>query len=157
MAQKGLKCNTRLERIYDPSYNGLRMNCPTCRNFPLAVLELHYIEVDYCPNCHGVWLDSGEIELLFGDPEACRQFLDSGQPVGGHGRETHRLCPICDKPMSKRTTAGHDTLTFDRCSHSDGLWLDQGELARVLAHPLAVPQPVGSLLMEIFGNFHEAK
>ncbi|MCL4278881.1 MAG: zf-TFIIB domain-containing protein, partial [Ignavibacteriaceae bacterium] len=39
------------------------MLCPVCNN-PMIVLELEQVEVDYCTNCAGVWLDAGELELL---------------------------------------------------------------------------------------------
>ena len=39
------------------------MRCPACSN-PLIVLELDEIEIDYCTSCEGIWLDSGEVELL---------------------------------------------------------------------------------------------
>ena len=39
------------------------MDCPVCKN-AMIVLELDEVEVDYCADCRGVWLDSGELELL---------------------------------------------------------------------------------------------
>ena len=39
------------------------MNCPVCSE-AMVVLELHEVEVDHCVTCKGIWLDSGELELL---------------------------------------------------------------------------------------------
>ena len=39
------------------------MVCPVCRK-AMIVVEYHQIELDYCTSCHGVWFDSGELELL---------------------------------------------------------------------------------------------
>jgi len=39
------------------------MNCPRCNNY-LAISNTHGIEIDYCPNCKGVWLDRGELEKI---------------------------------------------------------------------------------------------
>ena len=39
------------------------MICPICKN-DMIVVEHNKIELDYCLNCHGVWFDSGELELL---------------------------------------------------------------------------------------------
>ncbi|WP_312790430.1 zf-TFIIB domain-containing protein [Sphingobacterium sp.] len=39
------------------------MKCPNC-NETLLMTERHRIEIDYCPNCRGVWLDKGELDKL---------------------------------------------------------------------------------------------
>lgn len=37
--------------------------CPSCR-VNLVMSERQSIEIDYCPNCRGVWLDRGELDKL---------------------------------------------------------------------------------------------
>lgn len=108
------------------------MNCPAC-NEPLVVLEYESVEVDYCVACEGVWLDAGELELLFGDADACGAFMKAGGAVGAsaHG-EKPRRCPICRKRMDKALTGGEHPVTYDRCVH--GLWFDKGELGEILKH-----------------------
>ncbi|MGQ0503834.1 MAG: TFIIB-type zinc ribbon-containing protein [Myxococcaceae bacterium] len=39
------------------------MKCPKC-GFDLHKLEQGKVEVDTCFNCHGVWLDAGELEQI---------------------------------------------------------------------------------------------
>ena len=39
------------------------MNCPVCR-VPLAMSDRQGIEIDYCPQCRGVWLDRGELDKI---------------------------------------------------------------------------------------------
>jgi uncharacterized protein len=39
------------------------MACPVCR-VPLAMSERQGIEIDYCPQCRGVWLDRGELDKI---------------------------------------------------------------------------------------------
>jgi Zn-finger nucleic acid-binding protein len=39
------------------------MICPRC-NTNLAISNTQGIEIDYCPNCRGVWLDRGELEKI---------------------------------------------------------------------------------------------
>ena len=39
------------------------MNCPVC-NVTLQMTERQGIEIDYCPQCRGVWLDRGELDKL---------------------------------------------------------------------------------------------
>ena len=40
------------------------MNCPVCRDADLLMTERQGIEIDYCPQCRGVWLDRGELDRL---------------------------------------------------------------------------------------------
>ena len=39
------------------------MKCPI-DNFDLVMSERHGIEIDYCPQCRGVWLDRGELDKI---------------------------------------------------------------------------------------------
>ena len=40
------------------------MNCPVDTNVNLVMSERQGIEIDYCPQCRGVWLDRGELDKL---------------------------------------------------------------------------------------------
>ncbi len=40
------------------------MNCPVCKETKLVITERQGIEIDYCPDCRGVWLDRGELDKL---------------------------------------------------------------------------------------------
>ena len=37
--------------------------CPSCR-VSLTMSERQGIEIDYCPQCRGVWLDRGELDKI---------------------------------------------------------------------------------------------
>jgi len=39
------------------------MKCPKC-NTVLAITLTSGVEIDYCPDCRGVWLDRGELEKI---------------------------------------------------------------------------------------------
>ena len=39
------------------------MKCPT-DNATLVMSERNGIEIDYCPECRGVWLDRGELDKI---------------------------------------------------------------------------------------------
>lgn len=39
------------------------MKCPNC-NVALVMADRNGIEIDYCPNCRGVWLDRGELDKI---------------------------------------------------------------------------------------------
>lgn len=40
------------------------MNCPCCKESKLVMSERSGVEIDYCPNCRGVWLDRGELDKI---------------------------------------------------------------------------------------------
>lgn len=41
----------------------LGLVCPSCR-VALTMSERQGIEIDYCPQCRGVWLDRGELDKI---------------------------------------------------------------------------------------------
>ena len=40
------------------------MKCPACENTSLLMTERQGVEIDYCPDCRGVWLDRGELDKI---------------------------------------------------------------------------------------------
>ncbi len=40
------------------------MQCPVCTTQALVMSERQGIEIDYCPQCRGVWLDRGELDKI---------------------------------------------------------------------------------------------
>ena len=39
------------------------MKCPVC-GATLLMSERHGVEIDYCPECRGIWLDRGELDKI---------------------------------------------------------------------------------------------
>ena len=39
------------------------MHCPSCI-VELNITERQGVEIDYCPQCRGVWLDRGELDKI---------------------------------------------------------------------------------------------
>ena len=40
------------------------MKCPVCPTTNLTMTERQGVEIDYCPECRGVWLDRGELDKI---------------------------------------------------------------------------------------------
>jgi len=40
------------------------MKCPVCTTANLVMSERQGVEIDYCPECRGVWLDRGELDKI---------------------------------------------------------------------------------------------
>ena len=107
------------------------MDCPVCEN-AMITLELADVEIDYCPDCGGIWLDAGELELLLDERAKAKQLLDSFK-IDDKSPEKVRKCPICRKKMRKITVGSSEpALLIDKCRGGDGLWFDKGELQDVL-------------------------
>lgn len=125
------------------------MDCPVCKE-PMIIVEYADVEVDYCVSCRGVWLDEGELELLFDGDDAAVAALLTG--AGADVVEGERRCPACGRKMLKESTAGDAPVVYDRCRRGDGLWFDCGELAAVLeaGHLAAGGGRVPEFLREIF-------
>jgi Zn-finger nucleic acid-binding protein len=40
------------------------LKCPVCPEATLVMSDRQGVEIDYCPQCRGVWLDRGELDKL---------------------------------------------------------------------------------------------
>ena len=111
------------------------MKCPACRNI-MIVVEHEHIELDYCPDCAGVWFDAGELGLLFETMELEKAILSIDSILTSPeipSKEKKRKCPICGKNM-KKSTVGHDPeVLIDACTNGDGLWFDNGEVGQLIS------------------------
>jgi len=91
--------------------------------------------VDRCPGCGGIWLDSGELEMMEKGAgleqaeimqQARRELL----------QESERLvsivgfCPKCEK--SKLHQVSKRGVELDVCSFCGGMFFDEGELERMI-------------------------
>ena len=54
------------------------MKCPTC-NTSLLMTDRNGVEIDYCPDCRGIWLDRGELDKII--ERAARENRDA-RPSG---------------------------------------------------------------------------
>ena len=76
------------------------MQCPVCPSSTLVMSDRQGIEIDYCPQCRGVWLDRGELDKIIdrSAPAAGQQPAQRPAPVqephyqqpGGHYRKKKR-------------------------------------------------------------------
>ena len=78
------------------------MLCPVCKTVNLAMTDRQGIEVDYCPDCRGIWLDRGELDRLIARAEgdapasvpsrapAPPRHYDHARPPAYCGHDEHR-------------------------------------------------------------------
>jgi Zn-finger nucleic acid-binding protein len=65
------------------------MECPKC-NQTLVMSERQGVEIDYCLECRGVWLDRGELDKILerSTGRESRRFDDDDHGPGEQSRES---------------------------------------------------------------------
>lgn len=108
------------------------MLCPVC-DVEMIVLEVDDIEVDHCIECKGIWLDSGELDLLIehSGGEGGR-ILEEIRSRGRKPQDQKRRCPVCNKKMLEVDVKVRDGFVIDCCPNGDGVWLDDEELGMLI-------------------------
>ena len=79
------------------------MPCPVCK-VALVMSERQGVEIDYCPQCRGVWLDRGELDKILersAQPSPAAAPAPAPQPAQpAYGAE--RAQPWGHKPHKRR-------------------------------------------------------
>jgi len=61
------------------------MKCPTCPDATLTMAERQGVEIDYCPQCRGVWLDRGELDKILERSTMAAPPAQASAPRERHG------------------------------------------------------------------------
>jgi Zn-finger nucleic acid-binding protein len=72
------------------------MKCPVCPDSNLLMTERQSVEIDYCPQCRGVWLDRGELDKLIERSASSAGAIPVAQPgysQNGHPRKDEHHSP----------------------------------------------------------------
>lgn len=104
------------------------MECPKCATTLTKKYYKGMMEVDYCPNCRGMWLDFDELDKL--EDMAFDEDDQKGSLVH-HQQETAFKCPACGGQLQEFQYRLYN-LSLDNCPEKHGFWLDAGEDERVL-------------------------
>jgi Zn-finger nucleic acid-binding protein len=90
------------------------MKCPVC-DVALSISSREGIEIDFCPQCRGVWLDRGELDKII---ERAGQSVSPSVAAGGSGRYSDEMRPpprYDDDDRGRRYDERYD----DRRGHDD--------------------------------------
>lgn len=116
---------------------GPRMNCPQSHG-SLETIHLHSVAIHRCPICRGLWCKKREL-CLIKNKEALGDYawinLDLWRDAGKF-RAAHQQrydCPEDGQPMTTVRYSNFD-VTVDICSSCEGIWLDPGEWAQIVAY-----------------------
>ena len=128
------------------------MLCPDCHD-EMLILEYNNVEIDYCDECSGIWLDEGELQLLLGSSDGDSPVLTALTEKVKDPVKTERQCPVCAKRMHLvdiplSSDDAQVTVEIDKCPRNHGLWFDNGELQQIIS--LSKGEPVAKFLGELF-------
>jgi len=66
------------------------MKCPNCKDAILVMSQRQGVEIDYCPDCRGVWLDRGELDKILEKESAMTMpSQNQRQPNHNHGPQAY--------------------------------------------------------------------
>lgn len=104
------------------------MKCPSCKDKNLVPSYTEQgVEIDYCPECRGIWLDKGEIFYFTKKLSELQKELDEAIKLW---KPSERICPRTGKNMDEITLSKGQVI-LDYSPHSRGIWFDRGELEKL--------------------------
>lgn len=144
------------------------MHCPKCL-IDLTPLTIENTIIDICSQCHGIFLDQGEIiklasiplpkipEILFIQNQTTNSKQNQEKPY-----ENELSCPKCQQLMQKFPYAGLEDIIIDTCRNQCGVWLDVGEIIKIMHYLQNSHHPINKELQEkiqfiLSQNSNEAK
>ncbi len=98
------------------------------------------LELDQCKGCQGLFFDPGELETVLGgiekqahtvDHRQLRSLIENETPTDDFKQVAYAPCPDCGKLMNRRSFGQRSGVIIDDC-REHGLWLDGGELRRLI-------------------------
>jgi membrane associated rhomboid family serine protease len=133
------------------------MKCPFCAN-RLRQIRSRSAVLDVCPNCKGLWFDSGEfvdfVAMLAQGEEISppqTKLFQRRDVRGLHTlEEKDKVCPKCNLVMGRFNYAYDSNVFLDKCPSCGGIWADRGEAEEVAGHLKDDPKTtaVGRILIE---------
>jgi Zn-finger nucleic acid-binding protein len=126
----------------EPAADGLRVTgepghpCPTCQRVLVRAVLDDREAIEICEHCKGTLLPRHAFAVVVTARRRAAQ-TPSVTPVHVSDAELRRriACPNCAAPMTADWYYGPGNIVIDRCDACDLVWLDAGELARVVDAP----------------------
>ena len=132
-------CGAKASPLVEES--GEPLPCPTCSE-PMKLVRVGSTPMQQCATCGGSWLTTDVFTALCTDREAQSSVSSTFALAAGTtkapapavhlGDVRYRRCPSCQKLMNRVNFGRVSGVVIDLCK-GHGVWLDQGELQRVVA------------------------
>lgn len=94
--------------------------------------------ISLCPRCEGSFCPEETLRQVLRQPDLRLSNLRAAllpNMVAEHPAESERTiipCPACSKQMKREPYVEGSEVKVDRCPEGHGVWLDDGELGRLL-------------------------
>jgi Zn-finger nucleic acid-binding protein len=110
-------------------------SCPVCK-MALAHGLLYGEPVETCTACRGMLIP----RTAFAGLVQTRRLWATGptdtiQPLDRRALERQLACPQCERPFDTHPYGGPGNVVIDGCSRCNVVWLDYGELRRIINAP----------------------
>ena len=133
------------------------MFCPYCKIYPVSVLQriqensdnlkkrtgvklekavIAGVEVDFCPNCLGMFFEHDELQIVKDIKDQNLRWLDNDlweDKLKLEISKANLLCPACEVPFYE-VRYGDSNIKVDICTVCDGIWLDRGEFREIIQY-----------------------
>lgn len=109
------------------------LKCPACTNDLTPYTDdLTKLVIDGCFYCGGLWFDEDELRKLFTSPKLRSKFLFPSNTFRVNIKDAPevRKCCRCEDHALKEVDTGE--VKVDECSNCRGIWLDAGEILRLV-------------------------
>ena len=108
--------------------------CPVCKT-PLMSAAIESCDMLYCTGCHGMLLEMEKLLPLLRGLREQRYWARSSEAPRKSDGERVLDCPLCGLEMDQHPYGGGGNVNVDSCEPCGVLWLDRGELSRIVAAP----------------------
>lgn len=109
--------------------------CPQC-NAELVTGEIAGSQFAGCPTCGGMLFQQPAFAALLrhlraaSNPDAMMP-----KPMNAAELQVHRACPACGKQLDTHPYGGPGNSVIDTCIDCNLVWLDHGELSKLVHAP----------------------
>lgn len=91
-------------------------------------MQLVGVDLDVCPLCNGAWLDKDELFQI-----TRSRGNDALQIRVVNKKVTQFSCPRCGDHLHEGCHSEDIEFLLDECAGCGGMWLDRGELSRLIS------------------------
>lgn len=108
--------------------------CPICRT-TLVVAALDELRVLHCAKCQGILIE--QLDFAFA-VAYLRRYVDATSfphPLNRGELSRPLACPRCHRQMDTHLYGGASNVVIDNCYACQTIWLDYGELSRIITKP----------------------
>jgi Zn-finger nucleic acid-binding protein len=111
------------------------MTCPLCKT-ELKKAVFYGVEVDYCPQCLGLWFEQDELRQAKDEKDKNLNWLDIDlwkEEAKFKISQGKKICPACQVPLYE-VRYGDSQVRVDLCNLCQGIWLDRGEFKKIIEY-----------------------